>query len=124
MTEKITETKTQVTERALDRTVENSPKNPRNQKMENKSETSTAGKGMPAPAARPEGDRDAGTIDRQLQGTSSDSNMGLPHERDQMTNMTDGTPDPKMEQAKKDVDDGLEDTSKGAETDQTYDQYR
>lgn len=123
MTDKITETPDQANERTLDRTAKHSPENSRTQKMESKSEVGTAGKGMPAQTP-PAGGGQLGTTEDEPRDASGKSNMGLPHERDQWTDMTDGHPDPKMEQAKEDVDDGLKDTSKAAETDQTYDKYR
>ena len=81
-------------------------------------ETSTTGKGMPRkipqdngpPVDKAQAPRDA----------SVESSLALPHERDQSTNMTPGTIDPKIRQAERDVNCGLQDTSKALEADRTY----
>ncbi|MEO7150636.1 MAG: hypothetical protein ABIX46_02820 [Burkholderiaceae bacterium] len=44
----------------------------------------------------------------------------LPHERDESVGMTGGIPDPVMNQGHKDLERGLEDTSRSQETDKTY----
>jgi hypothetical protein len=43
---------------------------------------------------------------------SDEASLALPHERDQSVGMTDATPDPRVEQAGKDLDRGLKDTGK------------
>ena len=48
------------------------------------------------------------------------ASLELPHERDQAQDMTSPQPDPVIEQAAKDIDNGLKDTSKALETDRTY----
>ena len=123
MTEKITETADQVKERTLDRTAEHSPENSRTDKIRSKSETGTSGKGMPSQTP-PAGGGQLGTSEHEPRDASDESNMGLPHERDQWTDMTSETPDPMIEQANKDVNNGLKDTSKAAETDKAYAKFR
>jgi len=46
--------------------------------------------------------------------------MPLPHERDEKQGMTGGVASPEMQQAHRDVERGLEDTSKSTEMDRTY----
>lgn len=46
--------------------------------------------------------------------------LPLPHERDQDVEMTPECPDPTMQQASRDNQRGLQDTSKGAELDKAY----
>ena len=50
--------------------------------------------------------------------------LSLPHERDQSTDMTPETNDPVVEQASKDIQRGLKDTSKGPEMDKAYDKLK
>jgi hypothetical protein len=123
MTTKITETEDQIKERTLDRTPENSPENSRTEKIESKSETGTSGKGMPAQTP-PAGGGQLGTSENEPRDASGKSNMSLPHERDQWTDMTPDQPDPMIEQASRDLKNGLKDTSKANETDRTYEKYR
>ena len=86
--------------------------------MNNTPDTSTAGKGMPAKSPRPQGPL------TEHQTTPHDSaveaSAQLPHERDQSTDMTAATPDPAVQQAAKDLQRGLSDTTKGAEMDKAY----
>jgi hypothetical protein len=51
---------------------------------------------------------------------SRKSRIRLPHEHDQDAAMTPPTVDPGMAQAAQDLAHGLKDTSRAAETDQTY----
>lgn len=44
----------------------------------------------------------------------------MPNERDESVDMTNGTPDPVIEQAAVDVARGLQDTSKAVELDRAY----
>ena len=53
------------------------------------------------------------TADENLQHKRGLQMPKLPHERDQSVGMTDGNPDPAMEQAYKDVERGLVDTDEG-----------
>ena len=55
----------------------------------------------------PEHDR---VIDPGMEPTMSPDSLALPHERDESTNTTATAPDPKMIQAKRDIDAGLVDT--------------
>ena len=50
--------------------------------------------------------------------------LPLPHERDQSTDMTPEANDPVVEQASKDLQRGLKDTSKGPEMDKAYDKLK
>ncbi len=55
----------------------------------------------------PEHDR---VIDPGVKAPMSPAGLALPHERDESTNTTATAPDPKMVQAKRDIDAGLVDT--------------
>ena len=55
---------------------------------------------------------------------SDEASLALPHERDQSVGMTDETPDPKVEQASKDLGRGLKDTGKQPPMDATYDRLK
>lgn len=50
--------------------------------------------------------------------------LSLPHERDQSTDMTPDTQDPVVEQASKDLQRGIKDTSNGPEMDKAYDKLK
>lgn len=80
--------------------------------------TPSAGKGMPARSPRPQGPQ------TEHQPTPQDraveASVQLPHERDQSADMTAATPDTAVQQAAKDLQHGLSDTSKGAEMDKAY----
>ncbi|WP_309678815.1 hypothetical protein [Polaromonas sp.] len=78
----------------------------------------TAGKGMPARAPRQQGPRTAASTTPK--DASVEASLELPHERDQATDMTASQPNPRVEQAARDVGRGLKDTSKGAEMDRAY----
>ncbi|MCY7370869.1 MAG: hypothetical protein LH479_08370 [Polaromonas sp.] len=82
------------------------------------SEEAAAGQGMPAKTPRPQAGRTGNPATPHDQ--SVETSLEMPHERDQATDMTAAAPDPKIEQAARDVANGLEDTSKGAEMDATY----
>lgn len=78
----------------------------------------TAGKGMPAKDPKPQ---------RSLPGqheTPHDSavkgTLELPHDRDQAVDMTSDENSLRVEQAAKDLQKGLKDTSKAPEMNQTY----
>jgi len=77
------------------------------------------GKGMPAKDAR---QPSSGQTDRQItpKDASVEASLELPSDRDQSSDMTAAEPDPKIQQAAKDLQCGLSDTSKGAETDKAY----
>lgn len=85
------------------------------------------------PKSRPEAARSNGptktpsepdTKAAKQDGGDVEGDMPLPHERDQSSHMTDGVPSHKVQQAAKDVERGLEDTSKGTEMDRTYQKQR
>ncbi len=81
-----------------------------------------SGKGMPAREPREQDDLTG------KQTTQSDSatetHLELPSDRDQAADMTHPTPDPAVKQAARDVQKGIKDTSKGAETDKAYEKLR
>lgn len=81
-------------------------------------ETSTTGKGMPSKTPQDNGTR-VGKAPTQ-RDASVESSLAMPHERDQSTDMTPATPDPKIRQAERDVNSGKQDTSKALETDRAY----
>ena len=49
-----------------------------------------------------------------------EAKLQMPNERDESVDITNGTPDPVIEQAAVDVARGLQDTSKAVELDRTY----
>lgn len=55
---------------------------------------------------------------------SDEASLALPHERDQETDMTDRSPDPKVQQASTDLRRGLTDTDKGPPLDAAYDKLK
>ena len=77
-----------------------------------------AGKGMPAKTQQPQ----KPLTDRQpdFSDGSAESTLELPRDRDEAKDMTSSHPDPMIEQAAKDLKDGLKDTSKAPEMDKTY----
>ena len=77
-----------------------------------------AGKGMPAKDPQAQGPM-VGKQPDMKDGSAQDK-LELPSDRDQAQDMTSGQPDPRIEQAAKDVKEGRKDTSKAIETDQTY----
>jgi hypothetical protein len=80
--------------------------------------TPPAGKGMPAKDPRPQRSR-PGHQDTMKDG-AVESSLELPHERDQAVDMTNSKPNPVVEQAARDVERGVKDTSKSVETDRAY----
>ena len=76
------------------------------------------GKGEPAKKPR----RQRPQADRQqtLKDESVKSSLELPNDRDQATDMTNSKPDPMIEQASKDLANGLKDTSAALVIDRTY----
>ena len=77
-----------------------------------------AGKGMPAKTPLPQ-DALAGKHP-SFKDQSVEASLETPNDRDQATNMTSAQPDPRIEQAAKDVANKLQDTSNALETDRTY----
>ena len=55
---------------------------------------------------------------------SDEASLALPHERDQSVGMTDAQPDPRIEQASKDLDRGLQDTGKRPAMNAAYDKLK
>ena len=88
-------------------------------------ETRETGKGMPA--RTPHDGRDKVGQAPTLEDAADEASLALPHERDQSVDMTDMTankPDPKIRQAGRDLDHGLQDTSKGPEMNRTYNKLK
>lgn len=81
-----------------------------------------AGKGRPARA--PDGQGPQVNKQMDFKDESVRNSLELPHDRDEAQDMTNRQPDPLMDQARKDVANGLKDTSKGVETDKTYEKFR
>jgi len=77
-----------------------------------------AGKGQPAKTPYAQGPQVGKHKD--LKDESVTNSLELPHDRDEAQDMTNRQPDPLMDQARKDVANGLKDTSKALETDSTY----
>ena len=77
-----------------------------------------AGKGMLA--KKPLQDRPLDALSRTPHDAAVEASLRLPHERDESTDMTQDTPDPMIEQARQDVKNGMQDTSKGLEMNQAY----
>jgi hypothetical protein len=77
-----------------------------------------AGKGMPARDPRAQRSRP----DKQdtLKDGAVEASLELPHERDQAVDMTQGQPNPAIEQGERDLRRGLKDTSKAPEMDRAY----
>lgn len=48
------------------------------------------------------------------------SDQSLPHDRDEKPGMTDGKPSKRIEQGRRDVENGVKDTSRGPEADRAY----
>ena len=82
------------------------------------SDTEATGKGM---AARlPQEDRTRVGAPLTQHDASVEASLALPHERDQSTDMTASKPDPLIEQAQRDVNSGIKDTSKSVEMNSAY----
>ena len=77
-----------------------------------------AGKGMPAKDPKPQ----KPMTNRQPDASdgSAEDSLESPNDRDQATDMTNGQVDPHIKQAAKDLENGLQDTSEGLETDRAY----
>jgi hypothetical protein len=85
----------------------------------NETTTPVSGKGMPAKDPK---EPASGQTGRQItpKDASAEASLELPNDRDQSSDMTAAEPDPQVKQAAKDLERGLSDTSKGAETDKAY----
>ena len=79
-----------------------------------------AGKGLPAQDPQPQPQKPMPGRQPDLKDTSAEQSLKLPSDRDEATDMTSGKVDPLIRQAAKDIENGLQDTSKALETDQTY----
>lgn len=77
-----------------------------------------AGKGMPA--RQPVQGRPPNMLTQTQHDVSVEASLRMPHERDESTDMTQATPEPMIEQARQDVKNGMQDTSKSPEMNQTY----
>ena len=64
----------------------------------------------PVPAHIPDDPEHDRIIDPGVKAPMSPTGLALPHERDESTNTTATAPDPKMVQAKRDIDAGMVDT--------------
>jgi hypothetical protein len=88
----------------------------------NKPKESTVPRDRKAPSSR-KNEASAGTqVDLTSPTTSSAPPM--PHERDEGSGMTGGIPSRRVQQGAKDVDRGVQDTSRGPEADQAYQKQR
>lgn len=81
-----------------------------------------AGKGMPARSPQPQTTPPGGP--GTFKDGSIENTLELPRDRDEAVDMTSGQPSPLMEQAAKDIENGLKDTSKQPEMNQTYEKQR
>ena len=87
-----------------------------------RTDTQQAGKGMLDKTPQDGGPQ----VGRQITpgDGSTKASLAMPHERDQQTDMTPEKPAAEMKQASRDLKNGLKDTSKGTEMDQTYKKLR
>ena len=76
------------------------------------------GKGQPAQDPQPQKPMPGRQPD--LKDTSAKQSLKLPSDRDEATDMTSDKVDPLIRQAAKDIENGLQDTSKALETNQAY----
>lgn len=72
-------------------------------------------KPLPPPAPLP-----SEPVKTDLTAPPAAGQTDLPHERDETVGMTGGIADPVIQQAHRDVERGIEDTSRSNETDQAY----
>lgn len=88
-------------------------------------ETLKTGKGVPAKTPHDERDKvDQAPSLEDAADEADEASLALPHERDQSIEMTAKKPDPKMRQAGRDLDRGLQDTSKGPEMNRAYNKLK
>ena len=83
-----------------------------------KDTASHAGKGIPA--RKPLPGRPLDTRTRTQHDVSVEASLRLPSERDESSDMTNDTPDPMIQQARRDIKNGIQDTSKSPEMNQAY----
>jgi hypothetical protein len=81
-----------------------------------------AGKGQPARDAQPQQPQTGRQPD--FHDASVQDTLELPRDRDEAQDMTAAAPDPLIQQAAKDLQKGLKDTSKAEETDGAYKKFR
>lgn len=81
-----------------------------------------SGKGMPDKTPQNAGPQ----VGKQHapEDASAEASLAMPHERDQETDMTPEKPATEIKQAARDLKNGLKDTSKSTEMDQTYEKLR
>jgi hypothetical protein len=75
-------------------------------------------KGMPAKEPREQ--RSRPEQPESPKDSAVEASLALPHDRDQSVDMTNDKPNPVVEQAGKDVQRGVKDTSKSVEMDRAY----
>ncbi|AYQ30400.1 MULTISPECIES: hypothetical protein [unclassified Polaromonas] len=75
-------------------------------------------KGMPAKEPREQRARPEQA--ESPKDSAVEASLELPHDRDQSVDMTNAKPNPVVEQAGKDVERGVKDTSKSVEMDRAY----
>ena len=88
-------------------------------------DTHKTGKGMPAKT--PHDGRGKVGQEPTPDDAADEASLALPHERDQSVDMTDVAakkPDPRIKQASRDLDRGLQDTSKSPEMNRAYDKLK
>ena len=57
-------------------------------------------------------------------GQRGDPHPHMPHERDEGVGMTDGKPDPRIRKGQQDAQRGVQDTSRGAESNRAYEKLK
>lgn len=77
-----------------------------------------AGKGLPAKEPQPQKSLPGRQPDAR--DSSAEQSLELPRDRDEAQDMTAGQVDPHIRQAARDLENGLQDTSKALETDKAY----
>jgi hypothetical protein len=94
------------------------PENPSRTAPANTPQQPAAGKGQPAKDPQPQ----KPMTDRQpdFNDASTEQTLELPRDRDESSDMTSGQTSPMIEQAAKDVEGGLKDTSKAPELERAY----
>lgn len=98
---------------------------PADNKADDTAETQTpgpAGKGMPAREQRDQPNLTGRQISQS--DAATETHLELPRDRDEAVDMTSRQPDPAVQQAARDLQQGRQDTSKAAETDRAYEKLR
>lgn len=78
------------------------------------------GKGMPARSPDPQAQRAPPGEHESARDRSLENTLELPRDRDEAVDMTSGQTSPQIAQAARDIKNGLKDTSKQPEMNQTY----